>query len=161
MDVGRRTRVRVLHGQDEDIQGCSGMLAMVRIVRSFTEATTRVARGIGLNLPRFEVLLCLSGGEGISQQVLSERLLVTKGNVSVTLRALETEGLIERRTDASDQRVHRLYLTAAGHNCVTTTRPARSAMMAATLGVLTADEYRTLRKQLDRIKQSFDDSAGG
>jgi DNA-binding MarR family transcriptional regulator len=157
MEPGRKTRLRVLHGHDEDIQGCSGMLAMVRIVRSFTEATARVAREQDLNLPRLEVLLCLSDGEGISQQELSERLLVTKGNVCMTLQAMEAEGLVERRTDAADQRAHRLYMTNAGRQRLAKTKPAREALMARTLGVLSSDEYRTLRKLLGRIDQTFDE----
>ena len=133
------------------------MLAMVRIVRSFTEATTRVAREQNLNVPRLEVLLCLSDGEGISQQELSERLLVTKGNVCMLLQAMEAEGLVERRTDAADQRAHRLYMTEAGRQRLAKTKPERVALMSRTLGGLSADEYNTLRKLLWRIEQTFDD----
>ena len=133
------------------------MLAMVRIVRSFTEATARVAREQGLNLPRLEVLLCLSAGEGISQQELSERLLVTKGNVCMTLQAMEAEGLVERRTDAADQRAHRLYMTSTGRQRLAKTKPEREALMDRTLGGLSSDEQRTLRRLLGRIEQTFDD----
>ena len=161
MELGRKIRLRVLRGHDEDCQGISAVLAMVRIVRSFTEATTRVAREHDLNLPRLEVLLCLSDGEGISQQELSERLLVTKGNVCVTLQAMESEGLVERRTDSMDQRAHRLYMTNAGRERLAKTKPARDALMASTLGVLSQDEHRTMRKLLGRIEQAFDDIPDG
>jgi len=130
---------------------------MVRIVRSFTDAHTRVAREHDLNLPRLEVLLCLRAGERISQQELSERLLVTKGNVSMTLQAMEAEGLVERRMDAADQRTHRLYLTNAGRQRLAKTKPALEALMAGMLGFLSSDEQRTLRKLLGRIEQSFDE----
>jgi DNA-binding MarR family transcriptional regulator len=156
MELGRKIRLRVLRGNDQDC-GHAAVLAMIRIVRSFTEATTRMAREHDLNLPRLEVLLCLSDGEGISQQELSERLLVTKGNVCMTLQAMEAEGLVERRTDEADQRAHRLYMTNAGRQRLAKTKPAREALMARTLGGLSPDEYRTLRKLLGRIEQTFDD----
>jgi DNA-binding MarR family transcriptional regulator len=159
MEPGRKTQLRVLRGHDEGDHGPSAVVAMVRIVRSFTEATTRLAREHDLNLPRLEVLLCLGDGEGISQQELSERLLVTKGNVCMTLQAMEAEGLVERRTDPADQRAHRLYLTNAGRQRLAKTSPARGALMARTLGVLSSDERRTLRKLLGRIEQTFDDNA--
>lgn len=158
MELGRKTRLRVLRGHDQDC-GHVALLAMIRIVRSFTEATTRMARQHDLNLPRLEVLLCLSDGEGISQQELSERLLVTKGNVCMTLQAMEAEGLVERRTDEADQRAHRLYMTSAGRQCLAKTKPAREALMTRTLGGLSPDEYRTLRKLLGRIEQTFDDAS--
>src|ERR1700740_3629040 len=60
MEPGRKTRLRVLRGHDEDCQGHLAVLAMVRIVRSFTDATSRMAREHDLNLPRLEVLLCLN-----------------------------------------------------------------------------------------------------
>ncbi|MDB5357864.1 MAG: transcriptional regulator [Phycisphaerales bacterium] len=161
MEPGRKTRLRVLRGHDEDNHGHSAVIAMVRIVRSFTEATARVAREQDLNLPRLEVLLCLSDGEGINQQQLAERLLITKGNVCMTLQAMETEGLVERRTDPADQRAHRLYLTNAGRQRLAKTRPARDALMAGTIGVLSPDELRTLRKLLGRIEQTFDDNPDG
>jgi DNA-binding MarR family transcriptional regulator len=157
MEPGRKTRLRVLRGHDEDNPGHSAALAMVRIVRSFTDAHTRVAREHDLNLPRLEVLLCLKDGEGISQQELSQRLLVTKGNVCMTLQAMEAEGLVERRTDAADQRAHRLYLTNAGRQRLAKTKPALEALMARMLGFLSSDEQRTLRKLLGRIEQTFDD----
>jgi DNA-binding MarR family transcriptional regulator len=161
MAPGRKTRLRVLRGHDEDNQGHAAVMAMIRIVRSLTEATARVAQEHGLNLPRLEVLLCLADGEGISQQQLSERLLVTKGNTCMTLQAMEVEGLVERRTDPTDQRAHRLYLTNAGRQRLASTRPARQALMGRTLGVLSADERRTLRKLLGRIEQTFDDDPDG
>jgi DNA-binding MarR family transcriptional regulator len=157
MEPGRKTRLRVLRGHDQDNAGHAAALAMVRIVRSFTDAHTRIAREHDLNLPRLEVLLCLKDGEGISQQELSERLLVTKGNVCMTLQAMEAEGLIERRSDPTDQRAHRLYLSNAGRQRLARTRPALEALMARMLGLLSPDEQRTLRKLLGRIEQTFDD----
>jgi DNA-binding MarR family transcriptional regulator len=161
MEPGRKTRLRVLRGHDEDNHGHSAVIAMVRIVRSLTEGMTRLAREQDLNLARLEVLLCLNDGEGISQQELSERLLVTKGNVCMTLQAMESDGLVERRSDPADQRAHRLYMTNAGRQRLAKTRPARDGLMAGTLGVLSADERRTLRKLLGRIEQTFDDVPDG
>jgi DNA-binding MarR family transcriptional regulator len=161
MEPGRKTRLRVLRGHDEDNAGHSAALAMVRIVRSFTDEHARIAREHDLNLPRLEVLLCLRNGEGISQQQLSERLLVTKGNVCTTLQAMEAEGLVERRTDEADQRVHRLYLTSAGRQRLAKTQPALEALMRRMLGVLSADEQRTLRRLLGRIELTFEDIPDG
>ncbi|MDB5333577.1 MAG: transcriptional regulator [Phycisphaerales bacterium] len=160
MEPGRKTRLRVLRGHDEGDQGHAAAIAMVRIVRGFTDASTRVARENDLNLPRLEVLLCLGDGEGITQQQLSERLLVTKGNACMTLQAMESEGLIERRADPADQRANRLYLTTAGRQRLAKTKPAREALMARTVGVLSPEERRTLHKLLGRIEQSFDDEPG-
>ena len=77
----------------------------------------------------------------------------------MTLQAMEAEGLVERRTDESDQRAHRLYMTSAGRQRLATTKPAREALMTRTLGGFSSEEYRTLRKLLARIEQTFDDAS--
>jgi DNA-binding MarR family transcriptional regulator len=79
----------------------------------------------------------------------------------MTLQAMESEGLVERRTDSTDQRAFRLYMTDAGRQRLAKTKPAREALMARTLGVLSAEEHRTLRKLLGRIDQAFDDVPDG
>ena len=157
MEPGRRTRLRVLRGHDEDHHGRGAVIAMVRIVRFVTEAMTRLAREQDLNLPRLEVLLCLSDGEGICQQQLSERLLMTKGNVCTTLQGMEADGLVERRADPADQRAHRIYLTETGRQRLAKTKSGRMALMTRTVGVLSAEEHRMLRKLLGRIEETFDE----
>ena len=79
-----------------------------------TAKAGELAKRHGLTLPHLEVLLCLNQGEGISQQDLAERLLLTKGNICVMVQKMEAAGLIERRSDPDDQRFHRLYMAPAG-----------------------------------------------
>ncbi|MBE0417116.1 MAG: winged helix-turn-helix transcriptional regulator [Coriobacteriia bacterium] len=56
----------------------------------------------------------ISHHEGITQSELAESLGVSRPTVSVMLQKLEKAGVIERRTDADDQRFTRLYLTEEG-----------------------------------------------
>ena len=67
----------------------------------------------GLTGPQFDVLATLHRGEGIMQQELAARMLVTKGNVTGVVDRMEALGWIERRPDPEDRRVNRLYLTEA------------------------------------------------
>ena len=75
---------------------------------------TEVLADHGVTLPQFDVLATLWHGEGITQQELAERLLVTKGNVVGLIDRLCGAGLIERRDDPADRRANRLHLTKAG-----------------------------------------------
>lgn len=56
----------------------------------------------------------LSQMDGMTQRDLAERLHVSRPTVTVMLQKLERSGLIERRSDESDQRFTRIYLTEAG-----------------------------------------------
>ena len=48
------------------------------------------------------------------EQELARKLLVGRSNMSMLLPQMEKRGLIERRGDARDKRVLRLYLTTEG-----------------------------------------------
>ncbi|MEA3375684.1 MAG: MarR family transcriptional regulator, partial [Chloroflexota bacterium] len=69
---------------------------------------------IGLYRGQQFVLCRLWEEEGLTHSQLAERLHVHPATVTKTLRRMEQAGFIERRPDADDQRVSRVYLTDAG-----------------------------------------------
>ncbi len=156
----RKLQLRVVRGGDVPPQGRA--FAVVRSVVNITgrmnAALAALAVQHGLTLPHLEVLLCLLDGEGISQQELSERLLVTKGNICVIVQKLEAGGLLDRRPDPVDQRVHRLHLTDDARRLLATMRPAREAQLARPLRGLTPAEQKTLCELLARVEDALDDN---
>ncbi len=159
MEAGRKTRLRILNNHDIPV-GDPGHAALIKLIRVFNRLTaqaTQVTRRHGLPLPHFEVLLCLSHGEGISQQDMAERLLLTKGNICVMMQKMEAAGLIERRSDPDDQRFHRIYMTAAGREALGTILPEHAAQTGRALRRLTPDEQKVLYELLCRIDDTFDE----
>jgi DNA-binding MarR family transcriptional regulator len=160
MATNRKRRLRVLRGSDvpSEGQGHAVVVSIVHVYSRLTEALTRLVKQEGgLTLPHFEVLLTLRMGEGISQQDLSDRLLVTKGNICVIVQKLEAAGLIERRTDPTDQRYHRLYLADAGRRLLAKVGPEHRALTNLVLRGLSLAEQKTLHELLNRIDQTLDD----
>lgn len=159
MEPGRKTRLRILsgHGVPAEQQGHAALRTLMRIFGRMTARATEMAKRHGLTLSHLEVLLCLNQGEGISQQDLAERLLVTKGNICVIVQKLESAALIERRSDPDDQRFHRLYLTPGGKQKLSEFLPERVAMTGRMLKALTQDEQKTLHELLCRIDDTFDE----
>ena len=150
MRAGRKSRLRVLHSRDVPAgeRGLATILTIVRLYAKVNDALARQAEPFGLTLPHLEVLLSLKGGEGISQQDLADRLLVTKGNICVILQKMESSGLVERRTDATDQRFHRLYMTDAGRELVARVLPGHRKLLQRMVGGLTLEEQKTLYELL-------------
>lgn len=70
------------------------------------------ARGLGLTRPQWRALVFLARHEGINQSGLAEIIEVERMTLGRMIDRLEAAGLVERRPDASDRRVHRLYLSA-------------------------------------------------
>lgn len=66
-------------------------------------------------LPRFDLMAQLERSrQGLKMSELSQRMMVTGGNVTGITDGLEKEGLVVREVDPSDRRVYRVRLTAEG-----------------------------------------------
>jgi MarR family transcriptional regulator, organic hydroperoxide resistance regulator len=106
----------------------------------------------GLTSAQFDVLATLhAGGEGITQQELAKRLLVTKGNVCGLIDRLETAGWVERRPDPEDRRANRLHLTDEGRRRLHETMPDHRALVREILGRIDAGPMQTLYDLLGQL----------
>jgi DNA-binding MarR family transcriptional regulator len=66
-------------------------------------------------LPRFDLMAQLERApQGLKMSELSQRMMVTGGNVTGITDGLEKEGLVVREVDCADRRVNRVRLTAEG-----------------------------------------------
>jgi DNA-binding MarR family transcriptional regulator len=81
------------------------------------EATirNRLRSEFGTTLPRFDLLAQLERPpEGLTMVELSQRLMVTGGNVTGVTDQLEAEGLVLRAEHPTDRRAYAVRLTPAG-----------------------------------------------
>ena len=75
----------------------------------------RLRSEFGTTLPRFDLLAQLERSpDGLSMRELSQRLMVTGGNVTGITDQLEAEGLVQREAHPSDRRSYTVKLTPAG-----------------------------------------------
>src|SRR5436189_353101 len=75
----------------------------------------RLRREYGTTLPRFDVMAALDRApQGLSMSELSRRLMVTNGNTTMLVGALEKDGLVQRSVPASDRRSFTVELTDTG-----------------------------------------------
>ena len=75
----------------------------------------RLRSEFGTTLPRFDVLAALDRApDGLSMSELSRRLMVTNGNTTVLVGALEKDGLVRRAVSIADRRSFTVALTETG-----------------------------------------------
>ena len=132
-------------------------------LRLFTTTTmvervvdSTLKREFGSSLPRFDLLSQLHRApDGLRMGELSERILVTNGNVTWLVAALEREGFVKRRPDAADRRATVVRLTAAGKRHFETMARAHEALIASLFDELSASERRALHTALGTLKSRF------
>src|SRR5258708_20342245 len=83
-----------------------------------------------LTLAQFGVLAHLQAAPHISQQMLADRLFVTKGNMVGLLNRLECRKLVERRPDPQDGPTHVVSLTHQGPALAARVGPKHEELVA-------------------------------
>src|SRR5262245_8112481 len=122
----------------------AGIVSWLRLARVFHKSERTLVgqlRCYDLSLAQFDILAQLGAAEGITQQELADKLLVTKGNVTQILDRMTACRLLTRRQDG---RANRLYLTEKGRRLFTEVIPAHEKEIAGLFTALTPEELATL-----------------
>ena len=89
------------------------MLACTNRIENFVRQNLQAK--FETTLPRFDLMAQLERApRGLKMSELSQRMMVTGGNVTGITDGLEKEGLVIREVDAADRRVFRVKLSAEG-----------------------------------------------
>lgn len=113
-----------------------------------------------LSIAQFDALAQIGAHEGMTQQELARRLLVTQGNITQLLDKMEQRGLIQR---CPDGRLKRLALTEAGRDLRDRAVPGQEEYQVERFAALSVPEQRTLLallSKLQRAQRDRPDTAG-
>ena len=123
-------------------------------------ALTRQLVELDIKPPHLDILVNLYRFEGISQQELARRLLVGRSNVSMTLPQMEKRRLIERRPDAKDKRILRLFLTVEGRDVAEKAMAIQTALIERTLSSTPLDQCLAMADALGNVIEALQADAG-
>jgi DNA-binding MarR family transcriptional regulator len=114
------------------------------------------ASGTGITVPQSRVFAELRQQDGLTQTELADLVMMEKAPLGRLLDRMEELRLVERRSDPSDRRVRRVYLTSAIDDLYDGLWDAAFAMFGSALDGFTAAEYETLLDMLHRIKVNLE-----
>ena len=104
-------------------------------------------------LPRFDLMAQLERHpEGLKMKELSQRLMVTGGNVTGITDQLVREGLVERHVETTDRRIFRVRLTPAGRQAFADMAQVHEQWIVDALSVLSERELAQLHRLLGKVK---------
>ncbi len=121
---------------------------------------TRNLTASGLYAGQDGVILALAANDGLPAGTLAQKLGVKAPTMTRTIGRMEAQGFVERRPDAADARLTKVYLTEAGRNSVTEiTSSAAACDELATRGFSEKDVRSLVRllKAIDGNLQAGDD----
>ncbi|SDE46438.1 DNA-binding transcriptional regulator, MarR family [Paenibacillus sp. UNCCL117] len=94
------------------------------------------------------LLFRLAERDGQSQRELAEQLRVKPATLTVMITRMQKNGLLERRPDADDQRVTRVYLTPKGEETTRRLKETLQTLEARNLESFLPEERLLLRRLL-------------
>ena len=119
------------------------------------EVRKRLREQFDATLPRFDLLAQLDRApNGMTLGELSQRMMVSNGNITGLVDRLAEQGLIRRRPQPTDRRVQIVCLTAGGRRFFRTMARANADWIGEIFAGLTPREVEALMPLLAKTKAS-------
>jgi DNA-binding MarR family transcriptional regulator len=120
---------------------------------------SRLRERFATTLPRFDLLAQIHRSpSGLSMGELSSRLMVTGGNVTALVDALEQDGLVRRGPHPKDRRSQVIRLTPKGRRSFTEMIPTHEEWVDQLMGGMSRADLASLLQLLGRLKASVQDA---
>ena len=145
------TETRLTEGDHQALRLWLRLLACTNLIEGIVRE--RLKGEFAITLPRFDLMAQLQRSPaGLSMGELSQRLMVTGGNVTGIVAALEADGLIVREPDPDDRRISRVRLTDAGEAGFGHMAKAHEEWIVNLFAGLPAQEQANLSELLGLLK---------
>jgi MarR family 2-MHQ and catechol resistance regulon transcriptional repressor len=132
-------------GSEQEVRALNLFIALTRSSDSFQKAALRRAPlPDSLTLSQFGILEALLHLGPLPQTVVAQKVLKSKGNISVVVSHLESRGLVQRTRADDDRRRLVIALTADGQKLITGYFPHMAKGFAESAQVLSVEEQETL-----------------
>ncbi len=113
----------------------------------------KLRRSFDITLPRFDFLAQLERSpNGLTMGQLSERMMVSGGNISGIAAQLVNEGLVSRSPLPNNRRTFLVTLTRKGRKKFRMIANAHEAWIVEILGQIKKDDVRQLMELLNKVK---------
>jgi MarR family transcriptional regulator, transcriptional regulator for hemolysin len=126
-------------------------LHLTHAARTISRAFDQALSEGGGSLPVWLVLVNLKANPRANQRVIAEAMGVSEATLTHHLNAMDADGLILRRRDPSNRRVHLVEVTDAGEAAFLRLRGVAAAFDRRLRRGITDDEADQLRGVVDRM----------
>ncbi|MEA2682336.1 MAG: MarR family transcriptional regulator, transcriptional regulator for hemolysin [Chloroflexota bacterium] len=129
-------------------------LHLAQVARTASRAFDDALAGAGGSLPVWLVLISLKSGALANQRELAEAVGIQGPTLTHHLNAMETAGLVTRRRNPDNRRIHVVEMTPAGDELFTRLRAAAMSFDQRLRSGLSERDVATLEKLLTRLREN-------
>jgi DNA-binding MarR family transcriptional regulator len=121
------------------------MLSATRLMGTYGQDSVRAA-GLKLSLSGLGVLRVLMAEDGLKASEVADRAWSNPGTLTSVVNTLVKDGFTERRADAADRRVVRLYITDSGRAVITYYVSQAAAWWGKAFDFVDSDDEAVVRR---------------
>lgn len=136
---------------DENQLNLKLVIGLSRSALNLHRSTQRLVTEYGLTLPQFGVLEVLYHLGPLRICEIIEKTLSTSGNMTVVIRNLELEGLVNRYQDPEDKRVFRIEITERGQAIIADLFPRHLDELAKSMELLQPEDKLELVRLMKKM----------
>ncbi|KAA1182199.1 winged helix-turn-helix transcriptional regulator [Rhizobium tropici] len=129
--------------------------ALTQAARSMRTVMTRSLTASGLYAGQDGVILALAANDGLPAGTLAQKLGVKAPTMTRTIGRMEAQGFVERRPDAEDARLTKVYLTETGRNSVSEIESSAATCDELATRGFSEKEIRSLVRLLKTIESNL------
>jgi DNA-binding MarR family transcriptional regulator len=129
-----------------------------RSEQTLLRAKSAAVKTVGLTLPQYVALAELAERPGITGAELARACLVSPQAMTVVLKAMEGQGLVERTQHPRHQTVLEIHLTSVGREALSAARKRAEPIEHRITRALSGGQIETLRALLRRCIEAVEDT---
>ena len=129
---------------------------LFRIVNRLTLNLKNDLRPAKMTLSRWRTLSVLNSSDGLSMGELAAYMVIEQPALSRIVDQMERDKLVKRRLASNDNRIVRVFLTAAGRRMFKEIRPLELSHYAKLIEGFKQTELKNLETSLHRLWQNID-----
>lgn len=126
-----------------------------QVIRLHYHRTHTLLDKVGVYPGQPGMLFSLYKKDGQSQKELANKLNIKPATATVMLNRMEKAGLLERKADATDQRISRVYITEKGGEVCEEVKEVMKIINSECFSNFTSEEEILLRRLLMQVRDNL------
>ena len=152
----RKSVRQLANPSDPDFQLTnSPFYALSQVNGKYTLAMEQSLKAVGMDLPRWRVLMVLHEHNPSTISEISRRSVMKLSTMTKVAQRLEKEGYVKLKANQTDRRVTDVFLLSKGDEAVETIRRIACTVYSQATNELTDKDLETLLKLLDKLERAL------
>ena len=142
-------------GDTATIRALDAFIALSRAYNSFCARTNKHFETAKIGITEFAVLEALHHLGPLAQNVIAQKILCSKANLTLTIDKLEQRGFVTRCRQSDDRRCIHVQLTADGERFISELFPKHAEILKREMSVLNVEEQSQLKSICKKLGIGF------